>query len=113
MAQSIIPAMLKQRPAPRKTVAIDAETIERVVGDYRSPVTRTRASIFETDGELFLRSGDDEAMQLHALSPTRFFGRSSAIGNFEAELLPDPDTGGEYFMVQIGFGFWRFDRVED
>lgn len=113
MAQSIIPAMLAQPPPSRKTLPISAETIARMVGDYLSPMTLTRATIFADGGELYLRSGDDEMMPLQALSDTRFVGSSSSIGNFEAELLRDPDSGDEYFMVQIGFGFWRFDRIRD
>ena len=82
-------------------------------GDYRSPNTLSRVTIFADDGELYLRSDDGEVTQLHALSETRFFGSSSAIGSFEAELLRDPDTGKDYFMTQIGFGYWRFDKVEN
>ena len=68
-------------------------------------------TIFNEGDELFYKSPDEEVGQLFASADTRVFGSSQKIGNFVADFYNDRNGETAHFVVQVGFGYWRFDKI--
>jgi hypothetical protein len=42
---------------------------------------------------------------------TQFFGVSKEIGDFQAIFFEDKVGKMTHFIVPVGFGIWRFDKI--
>ncbi len=111
MAQSIIPAALPASP-PRSVIPVSSKTIAQVTGDYRDRTMQMSVTIFNEDDRLFFKESGEDVGRLFASSDTRFFGASDQIGDFQGDFFKDQNGDISHFVVQVGFGFWRFDRIE-
>ena len=63
------------------------------------------------DGKLFFRSPAESRQQLFAASQTRFFGTSQEIVDLQVHFGQDIMTDISHFVVQVGFGILRFDKM--
>lgn len=111
MVESIIPALLPA-PPPRKAVPISSKKVEQIAGDYLSQTMQIPLTIFSEGNNLFFKGPDEEVGQLFASTETRFFGTSERTGTFQADFFSDQKGEMTHFLVQVGFGFWRFDKVK-
>jgi len=111
MVNSIIPALLPA-PPPRRAVPISSKMVEQVVGDYLCQSMKIPLTIFNEGDNLFFKNAAEKVEQLFASTETQFFGTSEQIGTFQADFVNDPKGELTHFVVQVGFGFWRFDRIK-
>ena len=49
---------------------------------------------------------------LFSETETQFFGTSKQIGDFQADFFKNENGEITHFMVQVGFGFWQFDKIK-
>ena len=112
MVTYILPAMLPSAP-PREPVKLDLNILETYVGDYEFQKLNIPVNIFIEDGNLFFRSPDKEKESLFPQTETRFFGTSNTIGDFQLNFIKDKKGETKHFVVQVGFGYWRFDRTKN
>ena len=111
MINSILPAMLPPSP-PRKSIKLDSKAIEKYVGDYEFQKFKIPLTIFREDDRLFFRSPDEEKGELFPETKTQFFGSSKEIGDFQVNFFEDARGEIKYCSVQVGFGFWQFDKIK-
>ncbi len=110
MTQAIIPALLPELP-PAEGVTLDIAVLDRLTGIYRTRFRQTPVTIYREDDALYYASGEDETGRLVALSPTHFIAESPSLGPLRAEFQQDERGETSRFSMQVGFGFWQFDKV--
>jgi len=110
MVNHIIPAMLSPSP-PRRTVKLDSGILETYVGDYEYQRLKIPLTIFREGDNLFFRN-DQETGVLFPETETQFFGTSKEISDFQANFFKDKKGEIKHFIVQVGFGIWRFDKIK-
>jgi hypothetical protein len=111
MVNTILPAILPPAP-PRKPVKLDSNILEAYAGDYEFKKLNMPVSIFSEGGDLFFTSPDGEKGALSPETETRFTGTSNEIGDFPLTFFKDKNGKIKHFIVQVGFGNWRFERAE-
>ena len=111
MINYIIPAMLPPSP-PRRTIKLDSKAIEKYVGDYEFKKLNIQLTIFREGDNLFFRSPDEEKGEIFPETETQFFGSSKKIGEFQINFFKDARGEIKYFIAQVGFGFWQFDKLK-
>jgi CubicO group peptidase (beta-lactamase class C family) len=111
MINYIMPAMLPPSP-PRRTIKLDSKAIEKYVGDYEFKKLNIQLTIFREGDNLFFRSPAEEKGEIFPETETQFFGSSKEIGEFQIIFFKDARGEIKYFIVQVGFGFWQFDRIK-
>ena len=111
MVNYIIPAMLSASP-PRRTVKLDSEILEKYVGDYEFQRLKLPLTIFREGGILFFKTPDGEKGELFPETETQFFGTSKEIGDFQVNFFSDKEGNIKHFIVHVGFGIWKFDKIK-
>ena len=111
MKNYIIPAMLPPSP-PRKTIKLDLKAIEKIVGDYEFRKLKIPLTIFREGDRLFFRSPGEKKGEIFPETETQFFGSSKEIGDFQVNFFKDARGEIKYFIAQVGFGFWQFDKIK-
>jgi len=111
MVNYIIPAMLAPAP-PRKTVKLDSDILETYVGDYEYQRLKIPLTIFMKGDSLFFRN-EQETGVLFPETETQFFGTSNEIGDFQVNFFKDKNGNIKHFIVQVGFGIWQFDKIQN
>ena len=111
MVTSILPAMLPSAP-PRPAAKIDPKIAEQYVGEYEFKTMELRLPVFRQGGTLFARPPEEELVKLIPEGNDRFVGTAERVGNFSARFFRGPDGQITHFMLQVGFGYWRFDKLK-
>jgi len=111
MVNYIIPAMLSASP-PRRTVKLDSEILEKYLGDYEFKRSKLPLIIFREGGTLFFKTPDGEKGELFPETETQFFGTSKEIGDFQVNFFSDKEGNIKHFIVHVGFGIWKFDKIK-
>ncbi len=111
MTQAILPAMLPA-PGPRKAIPIHPEMVNQLPGDYRADIMQIPVTVFSDGNRLYFRGPDQGEEELFAETRTRFFGTSEDIGDFQVEFVKDQKGAISHFVVQVGFGFWQFNKIK-
>ena len=110
MVKYIFPALLSLS-SPRRSVKLDSKVLEAAVGDYESKRFQMQVTILRDNDHLAYKI-DNEKGALFPATETQFFGTSREIGDFETNFFKDKNGEITHFMVQVGFGFWRFDKIK-
>ncbi len=110
MAQAVIPALLPA-PKPAQVITLDLAAMDRIGGSYGNRFMQAPVKIYREGNALHYASGDDETGLLLPLSPTRFMVESPSLGPLRAEFQPNERGEFNRFSMQVGFGFWQFDRL--
>lgn len=110
MTNCIIPATLPSVPR-RKTIELDSDILEMYVGDYENQRLKIPLTIFIKDGNLFFKN-DQETGVLFPETANKFYGTSKEIGDFEANFTKNTTGKIKHFTIQVGFGFWQFDKIK-
>jgi len=61
---------------------------------------------------LFFRN-EQETGVLFPETETQFFGTSNEIGDFQVNFFKDKKGEIKHFIVQVGFGIWQFDKIQN
>ncbi len=112
MANYIIPAILPPL-SPQRTVKIDSKIIGKYVGDYESLKVKISLKLFREGGRLFFKGPGVEQGELFPITETRFFGASKIIKNFQVNFFKDENGKVTHFIMQVGFGFWQFEKINE
>ena len=110
MTQSILPAMLPA-PGPRKANPIQPGMANQLLGDYVAEIMKFQVTVFGKGDRLYFRGPNQGEEELFAETKTRFLGYSEDIGGFQVEFFKDQKGTISHFVVQVGFGFWRFNKI--
>ena len=110
MTQSILPAMLPV-PGPHKAKPNHPAMANHLLGDYVADIMQFPVTVFSKGDRLYFRGPDQEEEELFAETKTRFLGTSEDIGEFQVEFFKDQKGAISHFVVQVGFGFWRFNKI--
>ena len=81
------------------------------MGDYEYQRLKIPLTIFREGDNLFFRN-DQETGVLFPETETQFFGTSKEISDFQANFFKDKKGEIKHFIVQVGFGIWRFDKIK-
>jgi hypothetical protein len=110
MVNDIFPAMLPP-PVSQRAIKLDSKTAEKYVGDYKFQKLNLPLTIFKEKDLLFYKSPAKEKGELFPETETQFFGVSKEIGDFQAIFFKDKVGKMTHFTVPVGFGIWRFDKI--
>lgn len=111
MVTHILPAMLPAAPSTR-TAKIDPKTGGRYAGDYEFKKFDLPLTIRQAGEALFIETPYEAKVRLFPEKANRFTGISEKIGRFSLRFFENPNGQAAHFMLQAGFGFWRFDRIK-
>jgi len=111
MVTDILPAVLPSAPT-RHAAAVDRKTWGQYVGAYEFKRLALPLRILQEGENLFLKGPDEAKVMLFPESTMRFVGTSEKVGDFVVHFFKDRNGRVTHFMGQVGFGFWRFDRIE-
>lgn len=60
---------------------------------------------------MFAEAPNEKKVMLIPETENRLVGTSDETGSFSATFFKDANGQITHFMLQVGFGFWRFDKT--
>lgn len=111
MANYIIPAVLPHLPSGPATEFMIADK-EKYVGDYFCPNYSMKIKIIQDSNELFYVDPENRKGKLHFISDNQCVANSKVLGKTRATFFEDKNKKVSHFILQVGFGFWHFDKVD-
>ena len=107
----IIPSIISSI-APKKRIKLPSETLDKLVGKYKSEELDVVVPIFRKGDKLYSRTSFWDIFELIPETETQFFGDSRNVGEFEIKFISD--NKGEIKQINAYFGFRgiRFHKIK-
>ena len=111
MANYVVPAVLPDVSSP-PSIKFNIVNKEKYVGEYSCSIYGMKIKIVKESNELFYVDSDNKKGRLHFISENLCVAESDELGNIRASFFKNESEEVTHFMLQVGFGFWQFDRVD-
>lgn len=110
MANYVIPAVLPQEITEPDTEIYIVDK-EKYIGEYFCSIHGMKVKIIQNLNGLFYIDSENQKGKLHFISENQCIANSKGFGNIRAILFKDLNSKVAHFDLQVGFGFWHFDKV--
>lgn len=107
----IIPSIVPST-APKKTIKLPPEILDRLTGKYEAKAHGIIAPIFREGDKLYTRTSFWDKVELIPESETQFFGDSKNIGEFKIDFIKDKNGEVKQSIVYLGLRGLHFDKIE-
>jgi len=104
---SIIPSI-----APRKTVILPPEILDKLVGKYKAKEPDIIVPVFRVGDKLYTRTSFWDKVELFPENETQFLGGSKNIGDFQINFIKDKEGEVKQAIAQFGFRTMQFDKIK-
>jgi CubicO group peptidase (beta-lactamase class C family) len=104
---SIIPSI-----ALKKRIKLPSETLEKLVGKYKSEELDVVVPIFRKGDKLYSRTSFWDIFELIPETETQFFGDSRNVGELEIKFISDKEGGIKHIDAHFGLRGIRFHKIK-
>lgn len=111
MTNYVVPAVLHEIPHS-SIITLDPADKEKYVGDYYSSTYGMQVKITNYSGKLIHINADGQKGELKFISENQCIADSDEFGKIIANFFMDESGAVTHFMLQVGLGFWQFDKVK-
>lgn len=110
MANYIIPSVVTDLPSDT-TIEYDPANKGRYVGDYYSSTYDLTVTLTQKEDKLFYIESDNQKGEMHFISESQCFAETEELGKIRANFFFNDSREVTHLMLQVGFGFWQFDKI--
>lgn len=111
MTDYVIPAVLPELVSPPQA-KFSSVNKEKFAGKYYSSTYGVKVELINQANKLFYIDPDDQKGEIHFISDNQCIAESEELGNIRATFSLNKAGEATHFMLQVGFGFWRFDKTD-
>jgi len=111
LVKYILPAMIPTG-APRKTVTLDPEYLDRLTGKYKIKGIDAVIPVFRQGDTLYTKTGFWETVEILPENETRFYGSSKKFGDFQVDVNYDENGNVTQLIAHFELRSMQLDKVE-